>query len=166
MAGGRPCTDHLSLMQLDTGLLRVLRTRGHQPNVERAVKAYSRLGEHGMLWYAVCAAGAALDRDRREHYARAALTVAASFAANQAIKLLVRRPRPDLPGLPPLIKTMSNRSYPSAHATTCGAAAVALGHPAAWAVALTMALTRPYLGVHYPSDSIAGFALGVAVAEL
>jgi membrane-associated phospholipid phosphatase len=29
-----------------------------------------------------------------------------------------------------------------------------------------MALTRPYLGVHYPSDSVAGFALGVAVAEL
>jgi membrane-associated phospholipid phosphatase len=29
-----------------------------------------------------------------------------------------------------------------------------------------MALTRPYLGVHYPSDSVAGFALGMAVAEL
>jgi membrane-associated phospholipid phosphatase len=29
-----------------------------------------------------------------------------------------------------------------------------------------MALTRPYLGVHYPSDSVAGFALGMAVAKL
>jgi membrane-associated phospholipid phosphatase len=29
-----------------------------------------------------------------------------------------------------------------------------------------MALTRPYLGVHYPSDSLAGLALGAAVAEL
>jgi membrane-associated phospholipid phosphatase len=154
----------------DTALLRVMRTRGHQPAVERAVKAYSKLGEHGAVWYAVCAIGAALEPERRRDYARAAAIVAGSFVANQAVKLVVRRPRPNLPDLPPLIHTMSNRSYPSAHATTCGAAAVALSPllPAAplWVAAASMALTRPYLGVHYPSDSIAGFALGVAVGEL
>ncbi|MEA2429277.1 MAG: hypothetical protein QOF37_2905 [Thermoleophilaceae bacterium] len=157
-------------MGLDTALLRVMRTRGHQPAVEKAVKGYSKLGEHGAVWYAICGAGAALQPERRRHYARAAATVAGSFVANQAVKLVVRRPRPNLPDLPPLIHTMSNRSYPSAHATTCGAAAVALGAllPEApiWVVAITMALTRPYLGVHYPSDSVAGFALGVAVGEL
>jgi membrane-associated phospholipid phosphatase len=146
----------------DTALLRAMRTHGHQPAVERFVKAYSKLGEHGAIWYAVCAVGAIRDRDR---YARIAARVAASFAVNQAVKLLVRRPRPNLPDLPPLIETMSNRSYPSAHATTCGAAAVELGSWA-WPVAISMALTRPYLGVHYPSDSVAGFALGMAVAEL
>ena len=143
-----------------------MRTRGHQPGVERVVKAYSKLGEHGAVWYAVCAVGAIADPGRRRFYARAAGTVAGSFVANQAVKLAVRRPRPNLPDLPPLIGTMSNRSYPSAHATTCGAAAVELRHPVAWAVAVTMALTRPYLGVHYPSDSLAGFALGMAVAAL
>jgi undecaprenyl-diphosphatase len=151
---------------LDIALLRVLRTRGHAPRVEQAVKAFSRLGEHGALWYALCAAGAAWEPDRRGRYARAAATVAGSFVANQAIKLVVRRPRPNLPDLPPLIHTMSNRSYPSAHATTCGAAAIALGHPAVWVAATAMAVSRPYLGVHYPSDSLAGFALGAAVAEL
>ena len=35
-----------------------------------------------------------------------------------------------------------------------------------WAAAGAMAVSRPYLGVHYPSDSVAGFALGMAVAEL
>jgi membrane-associated phospholipid phosphatase len=146
----------------DIALLRVMRTRGHQPGVERFVKAYSKLGEHGAIWYAICAVGATRDRER---YGGIAARVAVSFVANQAIKLMVRRPRPNLPDLPPLIHTMSNRSYPSAHATTCGAAAVRLG---AWACpfAVTMALTRPYLGVHYPSDSLAGFALGMAVAEL
>jgi decaprenylphosphoryl-5-phosphoribose phosphatase len=139
-----------------------MRTHGHQPAVERFVKAYSKLGEHGAIWYAVCAVGATRDRDR---YFGVAKRVAASFAVNQAIKLVVRRPRPNLEDLPPLIDTMSNRSYPSAHATTCGAAAVCLGGPA-WPVAVTMALTRPYLGVHYPSDSVAGFALGMAVAKL
>jgi membrane-associated phospholipid phosphatase len=138
--------------------------------VERVLKAYSKLGEHGALWLGISAVGAALDEKRRVAWLRAGATVAGSFLANQAIKLVVRRPRPDLPDLPPLIKTMSNRSYPSAHATTCGAAAVALQPFLPTAVlrsaALAMAATRPYLGVHYPSDSLAGFALGVAVAEL
>ncbi len=157
-------------MGLDTALLRALRTHGHQPPVEAALRNYSKLGEHGVLWLAISAAGAALDESRRRLFVRAGITVGASFAVNQAIKLAVRRPRPKLEDLPPLIKTMSNRSYPSAHATTCGAAAIGLGRllPAApvWAAAVTMALTRPYLGVHYPSDSAAGFALGVAVGEL
>jgi membrane-associated phospholipid phosphatase len=96
--------------------------------------------------------------------------VLGSFVANQAVKFLVRRPRPDLPDLPPLVHTMSNRSYPSAHATTSAAAAVALSRvlPKAplYAVAAALALSRLYLGVHYPSDTLAGAALGVAVAEL
>jgi membrane-associated phospholipid phosphatase len=147
-----------------------MRTRLHQPPIERALRAYSKLGEHGVLWYAISAAGAALDENRRAAWLRAGATVAVSFVANQAVKLAIRRPRPDLPDLPPLIPTMSNRSYPSAHATTCGAATVALGRllptAALPAAALVMALTRPYLGVHYPSDTLAGFVLGVAVAEL
>ena len=157
-------------MGLDESLLRVMRTRGHQPAVETVVRRYSALGEHGVLWLAISAAGAALDGERRRAFVLAGGAVAGSFLANQAVKFAVRRPRPVLEDLPPLIKTMSNRSYPSAHATTCGAAAIRLGRllPAApvWAAAVTMALTRPYLGVHYPSDSAAGFALGVAVAEL
>ena len=39
----------------------------------------------------------------------------------------------------------------------------------AWALywaAVAFALSRPYLGVHYPSDVVAGAALGTAVAEL
>jgi undecaprenyl-diphosphatase len=147
-----------------------VRTRGHAPPVERAVRVYSKLGEHGAIWLATAGAGAALDPGRRAAWLRAGATVVASFVANQAVKLAVRRPRPQLDDLPPLIHTMSNRSYPSAHATTCGAATVAFDAllPSAplRAVAVTMALTRPYLGVHYPSDSVAGYALGVAVAEL
>src|SRR4051795_3642986 len=158
-------TASASSLGIDTALLRAMRTHGHQPGVERFMKAYSKVGEHGVVWYAVCAVGAVVDPDRRRWYGRVAATVAGPFVANQAIKFLVRRPRPNLPDLPPLIHTMSNRSYPSAHATTCGAAAVCLGG-AAWAVAVSMALTRPYLGVHYPSDSLAGFALGMAVAKL
>jgi membrane-associated phospholipid phosphatase len=86
------------------------------------------------------------------------------------VKFTVRRRRPELPGLPPLTPTVSELSYPSAHASTSFAAARTLSRslPAAplYAVAAAMALSRPYLGVHYPSDMLAGAALGSAVAEL
>jgi undecaprenyl-diphosphatase len=35
-----------------------------------------------------------------------------------------------------------------------------------YALAAAMALSRPYLGVHYPSDVLAGAILGDAIAEL
>lgn len=155
---------------LDVALLRQFRTRGHRPDVEAAVRRFSQLGEHGILWYSVSAAGAAISREHRGTFVRAAALVFGSFLASQAVKFVARRPRPDLPGLPPLVHTLSNRSYPSAHATTSAAAAVALSRvlPRAplYTVAAALALSRLYLGVHYPSDTLAGAALGVAVAEL
>ena len=155
---------------LDTALLRQFRTRGHSPRVETVVRRFSQLGEHGILWYSVSAIGAAASPENRRIYGRAAALVFGSFVANQAVKFVARRPRPDLPDLPPLVHTMSNRSYPSAHATTSAAAAVGLSRVLPrgplYAVAGALALSRLYLGVHYPSDTVAGLALGVAIAEL
>jgi len=42
----------------------------------------------------------------------------------------------------------------------------ALPAPALHSLALALALSRLYLGLHYPSDVLAGAALGAAVAEL
>jgi len=82
----------------------------------------------------------------------------------------VRRPRPRLPDLPALTATVTELSYPSAHAATSFAAArslsAALPAAAVYPVATAMALSRLYLGVHYPSDTLAGLALGEAVARL
>lgn len=155
---------------LDIALLRLLRTHGHSPRVERAVGAFSKLGEHAGIWLGLAAAGAALDRRRRDEFVRAGRTVVASYVVNQAIKQTVRRPRPDLEGLPQLVGTPTQLSYPSTHACTCFAGAGALSRllPAAplYALAVPLALSRLYLGVHYPSDTLAGGVLGAAVAEL
>ena len=132
--------------------------------------AFSRTGEHGLAWHMVAAAGMALDSERRPVYRRALTATLAAYLTNQAIKLAVRRRRPRLEDLPPLTDTVSELSYPSAHAATSFAAArslsPALPAPALYAAAGLMALSRPYLGVHYVSDSIAGAALGDAVARL
>jgi decaprenylphosphoryl-5-phosphoribose phosphatase len=158
------------LRSLDLALLRLLRTRGHPPALERRVAAFSRLGEHGILWYLLAVAGTLLRPSQRAAFARCARVTAMSFVCNQVIKLVVRRRRPELEGLPPLTSTISQRSYPSAHATTSFAAARCLSRlvPAAplYALATAMALSRLYLGVHHPSDALAGAALGDAVAKL
>ena len=147
---------------MDVALLRLLRTRGHWPPVERAARAYARAGENGAAWLLI----AALLRERR-----AMRVVLAALIANTAVKEVVRRARPALgPELPPLASTISPRSYPSAHAATSFAAAAALEPrlPSVplYAAAGAMALTRPYLGVHYPSDVVAGALLGRAVERL
>jgi membrane-associated phospholipid phosphatase len=144
---------------VDRALLRLLRTRGHPPALERVAQLYARAGENGVLWFGV----AILARDRR-----AVRVVLAALLANTAVKQVVRRPRPSLPDLPPLAATVSGLSYPSAHAATSFAAAGALALPSfpLYAAAGAMALTRPYLGVHYPSDVVAGAALGVALEKL
>jgi undecaprenyl-diphosphatase len=133
------------------------------------VKAFSRLGEHGLLWQAIALGGAALDQPRRDRWLRAWATIAGAFGVNQAIKFAVRRRRPQVDGLPPLTSTMSQLSYPSAHATTSAAAARVLAPlttPAIYPLAAAMALSRLYLGVHWPSDTAAGLALGTAIGEL
>lgn len=156
--------------ELDTAALRFARTRGHPAAVERAVAAYSRTGEHAASWFALGLAGALVAREpeRRRAWLRGMQVVAGAYALNFAVKVAVRRRRPELPGLPPLTPTVSRLSFPSAHATTSFAAARAYAAvaPAAplYAAAAAFALSRPYLGVHYPTDVAAGALLGSAIA--
>lgn len=155
----------------DERLLRLARTRGHGLGVERAVARFTALGEHAAVWLAIGVAGQALDPPRRARWRRATRVVAATYALNTALKLLVRRRRPALADLPPLVGTPTGLSFPSAHASTAFAGALAysrLGVPAAplYGLAGALALSRVYLGVHYPSDIAAGALLGTAVAAV
>jgi membrane-associated phospholipid phosphatase len=160
------------LRALDEQLLLIARTRAHTPRSERAVAALSLLGEHAGVWLAIGVAGArtSRERERERGFRRARNTVLATYALNTAIKRVVRRPRPQLPGLPALTSTPSALGFPSAHASTSFAGAVSysrLGVPAPplYALAVALSLSRVYLGVHYPSDVLAGALLGSAVAR-
>ncbi len=152
-------------------MLRLLRTRAHTPGLEGAVRAYSRTGEHAACWFALGAAGALADRDpaRRARWQRGLRVIGAAYGLNYAVKLTVRRRRPELPGLPPLSPVVSSLSFPSAHCTSSFAAARAfaglLPTPVLYSAAGAFALSRPYLGVHYPSDVLGGAVLGTLVAE-
>jgi membrane-associated phospholipid phosphatase len=156
------------LASLDHRLLLLARTRGHTPGRDRAVAVFSKTGEHAACWLALGFAGTIADTERRSQWLAATATVAASYAFNTALKFAVGRPRPQLPELPPLTSTVTALSFPSAHATTSFAAAGVYRAmiPAApsYALASLFAVSRPYLGVHYPSDVLAGALLGSTLA--
>jgi undecaprenyl-diphosphatase len=155
---------------VDLALYRAIRGLAVQPGGVHAIRSFSSLGEHSLLWLGIGAAGVLVDRPRRARWRRALLTVLGSHALSTAIKLTVRRRRPAVEDLPHLMGTPTGLSFPSSHATGSFAAARAYGRllpaPLLYAVAVPMALSRLYLGVHYPSDVAAGAALGTVTGSL
>ncbi len=123
----------------------------------------------------VCCFGLVRAGLRREALA-VAVSLGGGMLISDLVKLLVSRSRPPVEHL----QAVAGSSFPSGHATQASAfwfslALAAPSVPAAarstrvvWvlatAIVAAVALSRVYLGVHYPSDVIAGIALGTGWA--
>ncbi|WP_314244652.1 bifunctional phosphatase PAP2/diacylglycerol kinase family protein [Streptomyces sp. DSM 40907] len=147
--------------------------RRHWPGADRVLPRLGRAANHGVLWGGAAAAIAVFGSNgSRKAAVRGVASLAlASATINTVGKWSVRRPRPLLEGVPltrQLATQPQTTSFPSGHSASAFAFAtgVALASPGWGAVlapvAASVAFSRVYTGVHYPSDVLVGASLGVA----
>jgi len=121
-------------------------------------------------WMGSAAVGAGIDKRRREGWVRVGAAAFLAHAASVVLKRIVRRKRPDYPYVRVGVKTPSTLSFPSSHATSTTAFLVAVssltGRKAPLLGVPVMMASRMVLGVHYPTDTAVGAAIGAATAEV
>ncbi|MFE7132560.1 bifunctional phosphatase PAP2/diacylglycerol kinase family protein [Streptomyces sp. NPDC057638] len=163
------------LSRVDRRLFHTVATR-RWPGAEPVLPRLSRGANHGVLWFAAAAGIAALGtggRSRRAAARGVASLALASGVINTIGKRSVRRTRPLLDAVPrvrQLKRQPWTTSFPSGHAASAAAFATGVAlESRGWGavvapVAASVAFSRVYTGVHYPSDVLAGAALGVGAA--
>lgn len=130
---------------------------------------YTTLGNTGLCWILLSAAMLCFRKTRKAGVAGLLGLLLGFLCTNVTIKPLVARVRPWLvvEGLTALVAEHDPHSFPSGH--TCAAFAAAMAWwpnlPKRWAntalvCAAIMGFSRLYVGVHFPTDVLAGVVIG------
>jgi len=136
-------------------------------------KQITKLGNVGWFWIFLTVILLLIPKQRRTGAMCAASLVGSVVVNNLFLKNVVARTRPYevVEGLTRLIEKQSDYSFPSGHTAASFAAAVILflqlpkkyGIPAL-ILAVLISFSRLYLGVHYPTDVLAGAVSGTLIA--
>lgn len=158
------------LFSVDGAILLWIQEFVRQSFLDPAVSLYTSLGDGGRLWIVLSLAMLCYKPTRKAGIT-ALLAMAFGFlCTNVVLKHLAARPRPwlDVAGLIPLVYEPDPNSFPSGHTSAAFAAAAAWWktlskgwmRAAGLVLAVCMGLSRLYVGVHYPSDVLAGALVG------
>jgi undecaprenyl-diphosphatase len=143
------------------------------PVLDRAFLFLTQIGAASLVWLAIIVVGWVINPTKRAALWRAGMALLVTFVlVDHVLKPYWARPRPFTSNpqhhvLGPMPVTLS---FPSGHAASSAAGATALTrvwpHAAVpfWLLAVLIACSRLYLGVHYPSDILGGFVVGILVA--
>jgi membrane-associated phospholipid phosphatase len=151
---------------LDRALLVALRSHMHQRWLQAVMVRLAASAEDGAIWMALGAGMGVLDPPRRRRWVAAGALGPAAIVANYPLKRLFNRRRPRL-DLTRLSAAPSEHSFPSSHAASSFAAASAMAdieprlRALPFALAALIGVGRPYLGMHYPTDVLAGAIFGL-----
>ena len=160
-----------TIRALDSAMLLQVQSAVRTGFLSALLVPVSRAGDMGAFWIALCVLLLVFRRTRRG----GALTLcglAVEFAVcDLVLKRLILRPRPYLvvQGLVCLVPPESSTSFPSGHAASSFVCAYLLTRcfgkkgALAYIPATLIAVSRVYVGVHYPSDVLAGMVLGTLV---
>ena len=157
--------------RLDFAALQWLRTH-NSPLLDVVMAGFSDIARGGVIWIALAVLIAFMYRSRWPGVVHVVLAVVLAFVITDHVaKPLFNRSRPfesysdsRVYGHRP-----TTRSFPSGHAASAIAGVCALVSIAPearvifWAFALLIAVSRVYLGVHYPADVLAGALLGLGI---
>lgn len=162
----------LSAIQgLDEAILLFVQDNIRTPALTAVMRLFSLLGDMGIMWIVLGLALLAFARTRRRGAAMLGALAAEYVICDLVIKKLVLRPRPYLviAQLELLVAPEGSTSFPSGHSASSFVCAYMLarmfGRKGAWAYlpAALIALSRVYVGVHYPSDVVTGVLLGTMI---
>ena len=137
------------------------------------VPLITRLGDAGIIWIILTVLLLIIPKTRKTGVIMLAALLADVLLCNVVIKNLVARTRPYevVDGLKLLIEKQSDYSFPSGHTGSSFASAIVLWKELpgkygvmALIVAVLIAYSRLYVGVHYPSDVLAGVVIGTVLA--
>ncbi len=158
------------LQGVDEAALRWIGENLRTPAVTAVLSFYTQLGNKGLLFIALGLLLLLFRSTRKGGAAALTSMLFGLFVTNLTVKPLVSRPRPwvVMENFPPLVAEHDPCSFPSGHSCSAFAFAVALclTLPRRWmkvtalCMAVVMALSRLYVGVHFPSDVLAGALIG------
>lgn len=164
-----------ALLNLDGGFLMFLQESVRNPILNSIMIFITTLGDGGFIWIAATIVLLIPRKTRKVGIMSAVALLGSLIINNNIIKNLVQRPRPfvTFTDLRILIPTPSEFSFPSGHTSSSFAAAAVfyrffpkrLGIPAIVLAGL-IGFSRLYVGVHYPTDVLAGVIMGILLSYL